>query len=105
MSIQHVGRYTGGMVREPAPEFALRLRGIREARGLNQSQLSELARTGQAVIAHLEKGDRQPSLELAWRLACALGVTVGHLLPERSLTPEGRKALAAFLRARPPTSP
>lgn len=81
------------MGRNVPPEFATRLHELRKASGLSQAELATLAGTGQAVIAHLERAERQPSLELAYRLARALGVTVNHLLPDQVVTTEGRRAL------------
>lgn len=50
------------------------LRKLREASGLSQLKLAELADTTQATIARLEKGDRKLSMKWAEALAPHLGV-------------------------------
>lgn len=68
--------------RNAVPGFSSKLKSFRESRGLSQQQLADAAGTHPDSIVKLEKGDRQPSLELAWRLAKALGVEVAEFLPD-----------------------
>jgi transcriptional regulator with XRE-family HTH domain len=70
------------MPRNAVPGFGPRLKKLRDAAGLSQQQLADAAGTHPDSIVKLETGTRQPSLELAWRLATTLGVTVLDLLPE-----------------------
>lgn len=63
--------------------FGQRLRELRDAAGHSQAKLAELAQTHADTVVRLEHGRRLPTLELAWRLATALGVLVHELLPER----------------------
>lgn len=53
--------------------FAVRLRSFRERAELSVSELAVRAGLSRAAVYHLEAGDRQPSLEVAERLAVALG--------------------------------
>jgi transcriptional regulator with XRE-family HTH domain len=60
------------------------LRGLREARGLTQQQLSEASRVQLDRIVRIEKG-QHPKLDDARKLAVALGVTVDFLFPPREV--------------------
>jgi len=87
--------------RNMIPSFAGRLRELRSRAGLSRAGLAAAAGTGQSAIAMLERGERSPSLELAGRLADAMGTTtdalraaVGSSAPKRK-----KKHLAAALDA------
>jgi len=59
----------------------MRLRTLREKRGLTQVQLGEKAQLSQEYIARLETGTKaNPSLDVLLRLAKGLGVKPGKLL-------------------------
>lgn len=53
--------------------FALRLRELREVEGLSVQQLAERAGISRMTLWRLEAGRQQPSLEIAGKLAAALG--------------------------------
>jgi len=55
--------------------FHARLKELREAAGLTQGTLAELAGLSKGGVANLEQGIRKPSLETAQKLATALGVS------------------------------
>lgn len=55
------------------------VRARREAAGMTQKQLAQAVGVKQAMISHIEVGERLPSLPLAIQLADALGVTVDAL--------------------------
>lgn len=57
--------------------FGHRLRKLREARGWTKYRLSKESRVTAQYLAELEAGEKQPSLEIARRLARALGESVG----------------------------
>ncbi len=63
------------------PEYNLgeRLKFIRENRKLTQTQLSTMAKVSQAAIAHIERGTKDPSVEMLRKLATALDVEVATL--------------------------
>ena len=69
------------MGRDTVPGFASRLKTLREAAGLTQTALAELAGTHFTTVAKVEADGRAPSLRLAVALAEALGVTVNDLVP------------------------
>jgi transcriptional regulator with XRE-family HTH domain len=68
------------MGRNTIETFPARLRELREAKGLSRDQLAVNAGTSSQSIAKLEQGTRSPSLELAWRVAQALGCTLDDLV-------------------------
>ncbi len=60
---------------------AVRLKEIRERRGLTQAQLAEKVGVTREYITMLETGARRnPAIEILVRLAKALNVEVGRLL-------------------------
>ncbi|MCE3010507.1 MAG: helix-turn-helix domain-containing protein [Proteobacteria bacterium] len=63
------------------PEYNLgeRLKFIRESRKLTQVQLSKMAKVSQAAIAHLERGTKDPSVDMLRKLAVALDVEIATL--------------------------
>lgn len=67
--------------RNAVPGFGARLKALRIGENLSQQALADAAGTHADSIVKLENGSRYPSLELACRIADALGVTVLHLLP------------------------
>ena len=71
--------------------FAGRLRELREAKGLTQTELA--ARTGLTTdgIAKLERSDRGPTWETVIALCQALGVAVGEFAKEPSALPASRR--------------
>lgn len=59
--------------------FPARLAELRQLRGLSQQALADLAGASVSGLWALERGERAPSLELAGRIADALGVPVDAL--------------------------
>jgi putative transcriptional regulator len=52
---------------------------LRTAAGLRQEDLAEQVGVSRQTIISIESGRYNPSLELAWRLSKALGVTIEDL--------------------------
>jgi DNA-binding XRE family transcriptional regulator len=84
------------------------LTSIRKAKGLSQTELAEAVGIKQATVSRIEKGVNNPSLDVAEKIAEALGVNVVELfgLPEleqtvlqkfREASPERRAALLTLL--------
>lgn len=84
------------------------LTSIRKAKGLSQTELAEAVGIKQATVSRIEKGVNNPSLDVAEKIAVALGVNVVELfgLPEleqtvlqkfREASPERRAALLTLL--------
>jgi transcriptional regulator with XRE-family HTH domain len=64
----------------PKERMAVRLKALRERRGMTQKQLAEKSGVGRSHLARLETGRQDPTLSTLERLAKALGVKVGRLL-------------------------
>src|SRR5947209_20411074 len=65
--------------------FGERLRQLRLSQGMSQAELAGLAAVTTNYISRLEGGGAAPGIDLAARLATALGVPVADLLP---MTPD-----------------
>lgn len=63
-------------------ELARSVRSHREARGLSLGALARAAGLSKTSLSTIEAGLSNPSLETLWRLAAALGVSLGTLLGE-----------------------
>ena len=60
--------------------LGLRLRQLREARGLTQEHLGEKAELDQTYLSGVERGTRNPSLVVLSRVAKALKLTLSELM-------------------------
>lgn len=61
--------------------FAARLREVRHSRGLTQAQLADRAGITPSYMTRLENATVAPGIDMAARLAAALGTTADDLLP------------------------
>lgn len=77
-----------------------RIREAREKAGLNLSELATKAGVSKAYLSQLENNDtKRPSAEIVFKLANALGVTMGQLLErEVQISEEDVEALPPSLR-------
>lgn len=71
-------RWLQGMSRHFKSSFPEKLRQAREAAGLTQQQLSEIAELSVTGLAMIERGERVPNLDTATRICWALDVASGH---------------------------
>ncbi|MER5771605.1 helix-turn-helix domain-containing protein [Streptomyces sp. NPDC001985] len=62
--------------------FGLRVRELREAKGLSQEGLAELVPLHRTYVGSVERGERNIGLVNIHRLARALGVAPSELLAE-----------------------
>lgn len=62
----------------------LRLRTIRQRRGLTQQQLADAVGISQSAVASYEKGERTPTADVLCDIADHLGVDIGYLLERQS---------------------
>lgn len=53
---------------------------LREIRGLSQADLAERIEASAGTLSHIEKGTRQPSLDMLYRIADALNVSVINMV-------------------------
>lgn len=83
---------------DPSTNLADNLRAIREARGLSQAQLAQLAGIPRPTWTHLESGAANPTLSVLIKVAAALQIRLEELLaPPRE---PGRLVKAADLATR-----
>lgn len=69
-----------------ASTFAKRLVALRKEHKWSQPELGKRIGTSGAIIGRYERGEMLPSIEVARKLADALGVTVDFLLNESGLS-------------------
>lgn len=62
--------------------FAERLAYARKQRKIKQADLGKLVGTSGDIIGKYERGENTPSIEVAARIADALGVTLDYLVKE-----------------------
>lgn len=62
--------------------FARNLRAAREAQGLSQETLADLARLHRTYVGSVERGERNISIDNMQRLAAALRVSIRDLLKD-----------------------
>lgn len=60
--------------------MGLRIRALRRAKDWKQSELAEKCECSQQTIANIERGRREPSIGLAFKIATALETTIDYLL-------------------------
>ena len=56
-----------------------RIKLLRNKKGLKQSELAEMANISRVAVGNYERGDRQPDIEIAARIADALGISIDEL--------------------------
>lgn len=57
------------------------VKAIREKRGLKQAELARRARISQSLLGAIERGDSQPTIQKAHRIARVLNVQLEELWP------------------------
>ena len=74
--------------------FGKRLREVREEAGISQEKLADLAKLHRTYVSSVERGKNNISLVNIERLATALGVTMGELMPDtkRPASPAPRQS-------------
>ena len=65
----------------PKP-IALKLRVLREERGLTQKEAAQLADVGHRTLIRLESGEREPHLPTVTKIAWAYGVPFEELVEQ-----------------------
>lgn len=68
-------------------DWGQRIRERRQAIGLSQTALAELARTDQGTISKVERGEYRVTDDFKWRIAGALRTTVVGLFPYPAVIP------------------
>ena len=67
---------------EIVKRFARRLKELRFERGMTQADLAEASRVTDTYISRLEKGGVAPGIDLAEKLAKALGADITEMFPK-----------------------
>lgn len=65
-----------------SPAFGAAVRKLRKAKGLSQEMLAEKADIHHTHVGLIERGERNPSLDVAHRVARALGLTLSAMIAE-----------------------
>lgn len=63
--------------------FAKRLHDLRRLKGWSQPEVGKLVGTSGAIMGRYERGEMTPSIEVAKKLAEALGTTLDSLVSQR----------------------
>ena len=71
-------------------EFGRRLRSARKAAQLTQEALAERVSMSRTSITNIEKGRQHIPLHTFFKLATAVGIPPGRLLPEKQIEPQPR---------------
>lgn len=72
---------------DQAAAFGSVILGARKARGLRQSDLSELSGVTQADISRIERGQVAPTTQTLLKLTTSLGVEIQFVLTEAGVAP------------------
>lgn len=60
----------------------IKVKEIRQKKGMSQNELSTLAKVSQSLISDIENGRVSPTLRVLQKLADALGIHVNELLKD-----------------------
>jgi putative transcriptional regulator len=73
--------------RRPEPRLYNRLAVLRAERGLTRQELADAVNINYQTIGYLERGEYNPSLELAFRIAELFGVPIEAVFSREPLPP------------------
>ena len=82
--------------RKPEPRLYNRLAVLRAERGLSRQELADSVDVNYQTIGYLERGEYNPSLELAFKIAELFGVPIEAVFSREPLAP-----MSARLYGRP----
>lgn len=77
------------------PEVGATLQRMRQARSLTLDDLSRAAGVSKSMLSQIERDQANPTIAVAWRLANALGVSIGELLAAEAQPGETIRVLEA----------
>lgn len=77
------------------PEVGATLQKMRLERNLTLEDLSRTAGVSKSMLSQIEREKANPTIAVAWRLANALGVSIGELLTPETRQPESIRVLEA----------
>jgi putative transcriptional regulator len=73
--------------RRPEPRLHNRLAVLRAERGLSRQELADAVDINYQTVGYLERGEYNPSLELAFRIAELFGVPIEAIFSREPLPP------------------
>ena len=73
--------------RKPEPRLYNRLAVLRAERGISRQELADAVDVNYQTIGYLERGEYNPSLELAFRIAELFGVPIEAVFSREPLPP------------------
>ena len=82
--------------RKPEPRLYNRLAVLRAERGLSRQELADSVDVNYQTIGYLERGEYNPSLDLAFKIAELFGVPIEAVFSRKPLPP-----MSASLYGRP----
>jgi len=85
---------TSGPAQTP-PDVGATLQKMRLARNLTLEDLSRTAGVSKSMLSQIERGQANPTIAVAWRLANALGVGIAELLAGEARRDEAIRVLEA----------
>lgn len=71
--------------------FGGRVQALREARGLTQEQLAERIERSVDTVSNIERGANSTRIEVAWRIAEVLGVSLPELFEFGEVDPDRQR--------------
>lgn len=74
-------------------DFGLRLKEVREEKGIKREDLANQIGTSAAIIGRYERNERTPSVDIAKRVAEALGVSLDYLVGDTSVLVQDKKMI------------
>ena len=74
-------------------DFGLRLKTIREERGMKREEVAQKIGTSQAIIGRYERGERTPSVDIAKNIAQALDVSLDYLAGDSTVLVKDKKMI------------
>lgn len=63
--------------------FGTKVGILRKSLGLTLKELSASSQVSVSMLSEIERGNRQPTIDVACRIAKALGTSLGHLIDEK----------------------
>ena len=87
------------MVRPSQASLGPAIRRRRQDLGLTQADLADAAEIANETVSRIERGRLTPSVDIAERIAQALGTTVVQLRDRKRVAPPGPRACEARLLA------
>jgi transcriptional regulator with XRE-family HTH domain len=76
-----------------ATDFGTRLKEVREEKGLKREVLADQIGTSAAIIGRYERSERTPSVDIAKKIAEALGVSLDYLVGDTTVLVKDKKMI------------